>query len=66
MSICAELILVAPAGSVYANTNVCVAPLPEFGVTDTDDKLPLLPPVTVKAALVVWLSDPLVPVTVAV
>jgi hypothetical protein len=65
MSICADVISVAPAGSVYANTNVCADPLPELGVTDTDDRLPLLP-VTVNAALVVWLSDPLVPVTVAV
>jgi hypothetical protein len=53
MSICADVISVAPAGSVYANTKVCAEPLPELGVTDTDDRLPPLPPVTVNAALVV-------------
>jgi hypothetical protein len=50
---------------VYANTKVCVEPLPELGVTDTDDGLPPTA-VTVRAAVVVWLNDPLVPVTVAV
>jgi hypothetical protein len=51
---------------VYANTKICEEALPVFGVTETADGLPLLAPVTVNAALVVWLSNPLVPVTVAV
>src|ERR1700683_4211699 len=66
MSICTDPISAAPLGSVNAKAIVWVELFPLFGITDTGDGSPLLPATMVSPALAPLLSDPLVPVTVAV
>ena len=62
MSIWVQLISVTPFGSVNWNANVWDEPLPLVGETETL----LGPAFTVSVADVLWLREPLVPVTVMV
>jgi hypothetical protein len=66
MSICAPVMSAAPLESVNANANVCDAPVPELGVTDSGASSDPLSPVMFSGAVVLWLKTPLVPVTVTV
>ena len=54
-----------PPGSENTKLKVCATPLPLDGDTETEDGGPPLP-VILNVADVVWLSAPLVPVTVTV
>ena len=56
--------MAAPLASEKVKVNVCADPLPLLGETDTATGADGAPPVTFNVAEALWLSAPLVPVTV--